>query len=111
MCVGRAAHVDLQTMYRILVVASDSLTRAQIGLALRHWGYLVTEAHDADGVLEKINSDPVDLILSSASGDDEVWAVNTPVLRIESLLLCRLREQVEKIFCESTFPRRIIESV
>ncbi len=91
-------------MYRILVVASDSLTRAQIGLALRHWGYLVTEAPDVSGVLEKINGDPIDLILSSASGGDEVCAINIPILHIESLLLSSLREQVEKIFCESTFP-------
>lgn len=52
-------------MRRILIVDPDSMTRSQIGLALRHWGYGVAEAYNGGDAFAKINNESVDLILLS----------------------------------------------
>lgn len=52
-------------MRRILIVDPDSMTRSQIGLALRHWGYGVIEAHNGGDAFAKVNNELVDLILLS----------------------------------------------
>jgi hypothetical protein len=58
------------------------MTRSQIGLVLRHWGYGAVASRDGCGVFLKINSEPIDLVLLPYYGN-EVCAVNIPILSIK----------------------------
>ncbi|MBT3623499.1 MAG: response regulator [Gammaproteobacteria bacterium] len=52
-----------QRVAHILVIEDEPITRRQLASHFEHEGYTVTDVADADGVLERISDDDIDLCL------------------------------------------------